>query len=116
MSFASPVNLTVTGGSGADAVMAVAGTNTFIAGTGSMDITGGSGPSNFILHAGSGKLTIEDFLSSKGDVLTVDKALQPNFKQASDGHGGTLLTFGANQGSIDLLSYSATTQPHITFA
>ena len=46
----------------------------------------------------------------------MDKALQPNLKQASDGHGGTLLTFGASQGSIDLIGYPATTQPHITFA
>ena len=116
MSFTSPQRLSITGGSGADTVMATAGTNTFIAGAGSMDITGGSGASDFILHAGGGKLTIEDFLLSKGDMLTVDKALQPNFKQASDGDGGTLLTFGANQGSIDLIGYSATTQPHITFA
>ncbi len=116
MSFASPQNLTITGGPGADTVTATSGTNTFVAGAGSMDITGGSGASDFILHAGSGKLTIEDFLPSKGDVLTVGKALQPNFKQASDGHGGTLLTFGAGQGSIDLIGYSATTQPHITFA
>ncbi len=116
MSFASPQDLTITGGPGADTVTATSGTNTFIAGTGTMDITGGSGSSDFILHAGGGKLTIEDFLASKGDAVTVDKALQPNLKQASDGHGGTLLTFGANQGSIDLIGYPSTSQPSITFA
>ena len=116
MSFASPVNLTITGGSGTDAVTATSGTNSFIAGTGSMDITGGSGASDFILHAGGGKLTIQDFLASKGDAITVDKALQPDFKQTSDGHGGTLLTFGANQGSIDLIRVPSITPSNITFA
>jgi len=116
MSFASPQNLTITGGPGADTVTAVSGTNRFIAGTGSMDITGGSGASDFILQAGGGKLTIEDFLASKGDAITVDKALQPGFKQASDGHGGTLLTFGANQGSIDLIRVPSITPSNVTFA
>ena len=116
MSFATPQNLTITGGPGADTVTATAGTNTFIAGAGSMDITGGSGASDFILHAGSGTLAIEDFLAAKGDVLTVDKALQPSFKQASDGHGGTLLTFGANQGSIDLVGVASITPSSVTFA
>ena len=115
MSFASPVNLTITGGSGTDAVTATSGTNSFIAGTGSMDITGGSGASDFILHAGGGKLTVEDFLVSKGDAITVDKALQPNFKQASDGHGGTLLTFGANQGSIDLIHVPSIAPSNVAF-
>ncbi len=115
MSFASPVNLTITGGPGTDTVTATSGTNSFIAGTGSMDITGGSGASDFILHAGGGKLTVEDFLASKGDAITVDKALQPNFKQASDGHGGTLLTFGANQGSIDLIRVPSITPSNVTF-
>ena len=116
MSFASPLNLTITGGSGTDAVTATSGTNTFIAGTGSMDITGGSGASDFILHAGGGKLTVQDFLASKGDAITVDKALQPDFKQVSDGHGGTLLTFGANQGSIDLIRVPSITPSNVTFA
>jgi len=116
MSFATPQNLTITGGPGADTLTATAGTNTFIAGAGSMDITGGSGASDFILHAGSGTLAIEDFLAGKGDVLTVDKALQPSFKQASDGHGGTLLTFGANQGSIDLVGVASITPSSVTFA
>jgi len=116
MSFASPVNLTITGGSGTGTVTATSGTNTFIAGTGSMDITGGSGASDFILHAGGGKLTVQDFLASKGDAITVDRALQPNFKQASDGHGGTLLTFGANQGSIDLIRVPSITPSNVHFA
>ncbi len=78
-------------------------------------MTGGSGASNFVLHAASGRLTIQDFLISKGDTLTVDRALQTSFKQASDGHGGTLLTFGAGHGSIDLVGHSAIATSNVSF-
>jgi hypothetical protein len=45
------------------------------------------------VHATSGVLELEDFSLAKGDTLTIDKSLQASFAQASDGQGGTMLTF-----------------------
>ena len=47
-----------------------------------------------MFHATSGVLKLEDFSLAKGDTLTIDKSLQASFAQASDGQGGTMLTFG----------------------
>jgi hypothetical protein len=33
---------------------------------------------------------------AKGDTLTLDKGLQGSLHQASDGQGGTMLTFGTD--------------------
>ena len=110
-----PPNFTVLGGSGTDTVTAEDGTNQFVAGTASLTVTGGSGASDFILHAGSGEMIIEDFNFAKGDALTVDKALQASFSQASDNHGGTMLSFGAGQGSVDLVNHAAISASSVHF-
>ena len=73
-----------------------AGNNKFVAGAGSLDVTGGAGKDVYVFHTSSGLLTLEDFSLAKGDTLTIDKTLQGSLDQASDGRGGTLLTFGAN--------------------
>jgi hypothetical protein len=88
-------SLSLTGGSGSATVMADAGANKFVAGTGALDVTGGGGKDAYVFHANGGLLRIEDFSIAKGDTLTVDKALQGAMQQASDGQGGTMLTFGA---------------------
>jgi endoglucanase len=106
MSFTAPQALTLFAGSGTDVVKADSGSNTFVAGTGSLDVTGGSGMDSFIVHAGAGQLTIEDFAASKGDSLTVDKSLQAGFTTASDGHNGSLISFGAAT-TIDLVNNAA---------
>ncbi len=62
----------------------------------------------YVFHANSGLLTIEDFSLAKGDTLTVDKALQGSLQQASDGQGGTMLTFGAGNGhGVDIHGMAA---------
>jgi len=111
----NPRQMVLTGGSGADTVTANSGLNRVIAGSGSFDVTGGSDATGYVLHAGGGSLTIENFDAGKGDTLTVDKALQGALTQASDGHGGTLLSFGIKQGSIDLIGHAALSPSNIAF-
>ena len=93
--FIGASSATLTGGSGQATVTADAGSNKFVAGTGTLDVTGGGGKDAYVFHANGGLLKIEDFSIAKGDTLTVDKALQGSLTQASDGRGGTMLTFGA---------------------
>ncbi len=111
----NPRSMTVTGGSGADTVSADSGSNRYVAGSGSLDVTGGPGADDFVLHAGAGSLTIEDFDAGKGDRLLLDKSLQGSLKQASDGHGGTLLSVGAEGGTIDLINHGTLSQSSIQF-
>ena len=111
----SPRALVLTGGPGADTVAADSGANRFVAGSGPLDVTGGPGAAAYVLHAGSGPLTVDDFDPGKGDTLTVDKALQGALTQASDGDDGTLLGFGARQGGIDLINHATVSPSSISF-
>jgi hypothetical protein len=92
--FIGAASVTLTGGSGQATVTADAGSNRFTAGTGTLDVTGGGGKDAYVFHATSGVLKLEDFSLAKGDTLTIDKSLQGALSQASDGQGGTMLTFG----------------------
>jgi len=83
------------------------GNNKFVAGAGSMDVTGGAGQDAYVFHAGSGSLTVEDFSLAKGDTLTIDKSLQGVLHQASDGMGGTMLAFGSAGQYVDLHGLAA---------
>jgi hypothetical protein len=94
--------VTLTGGSGQAVVTADAGSNRFVAGTGSLDVTGGGGKDGYVFHANSGLLTLQDFSLAKGDTLTVDKALQGSLQQTSDGQGGTMLSFGTAGHGVDV--------------
>ena len=116
MNFAGSQSLTVYGGSGADTVTAAAGKDTFTAGTGTLTVTGGSGRDAYVFHAGDGLLTVENFSRSKGDTLTVDKALQASVHTSSDGHGGTMLSFGTAGQAIDLANVSSFSTSRIQFA
>lgn len=112
MKFLRPQTLDVTGGSGHATVTATSGHNKFTAGTGTLDVSGGSGSDSFIFHAGSGMLKIEDFSSRQNDRLIVDKSLENSLQQASDGHGGVMLSFGSAGHGIDLVgvhSFDAST-------
>ena len=111
----NPRSMTLTGGSGADTVSADSGSNRYVAGSGSLDVTGGPGADDFVLHAGAGSLLVEDFDAAKGDTLSLDKSLQGSLKQASDGHGGTLLSVGAGAGTIDLINHGTLSQSSIQF-
>ncbi len=115
MILVNPRAMVLTGGSGADTVSADNGANTYVASTGSLTVAGGSDASSYVLRAASGQMTINDFNPGKGDTLTVDKSLQGALKQASDGHGGTLLTFGAGQGSVDLIHHASVNQSDLRF-
>ena len=95
ITFIGASSVTLTGGSGEDIVTADAGSNRFVAGTGTLEVTGGGGKDSHFFHTTSGLLTIDDFSLAKGDTLTLDKALQGSLSQASDGQGGTMLTFGS---------------------
>ena len=106
--FVGPSSVTLTGGAGQATVTADAGNNKFVAGAGSLDVTGGAGKDAYVFHTTSGLLTLEDFSLAKGDTLTIDKSLQGSLHEASDGTGGTMLTFGANTSQgVDLHGVAA---------
>jgi hypothetical protein len=113
--FIGASSVALTGGSGKAVVTADAGSNRFVAGTGSLDVTGGGGKDGYVFHANSGLLTITDFSLAQGDTLTVDKALQGSLTQASDGQGGTMLTFGAGH-AVDIHGIAALPSTSILWA
>jgi hypothetical protein len=115
--FVGPSSVTLTGGAGQAAVTADAGNNKFVAGAGSLDVTGGAGKDAFVFHTTSGLLTLEDFSLAKGDTLTVDKTLQGSLHEASDGKGGTMLTFGTNSShGVDIHGLAALPSSNIVWA
>jgi hypothetical protein len=104
MNFAQMSSISLTEGSANATVTADSGTNSFTAGAGDLTVTGGSGADAYIFHSGDGKMTVNDFSVAKGDTLTIDKSLQGAAKFASDGHGGTMVSFDAStHGNIDLV-------------
>ena len=107
--------VTLTGGSGTATVLVAGGTGTFAAGTGSLDVTAGGGKDAFVYHATSGLLTLEDF-STTSDTLTIDKALQSSLVEASDGKGGTMLSFGIAGHGVDIRGLATLSSSHITWA
>jgi hypothetical protein len=82
------------------------GSNTWTAGIGSLEVSGGSGADTYVYrtgvsHTGNGRLTVDDFSAAKGDVLDITRSLKKSMTIASDGKGGTLLSF-ASGGGVDL--------------
>ena len=115
--FVGPSSVTLTGGAGQATVTADAGNNKFVAGAGSLDVTGGAGKDAYVFHSTSGLLTLEDFSLAKGDTLTIDKSLQGSLHEASDGIGGTMLTFGTNTGhGVDIHGVAAMPSSNILWA
>jgi hypothetical protein len=107
MEFINMPAITLMGGPAAAAIVADGGSHIFIAGKGALTVTGGAGADNYIYHMGSGLMTIQDFSVAKGDILTVDKALQGSMRQISDNQGGTMLRFGSADVGIDLKGVDA---------
>jgi hypothetical protein len=99
----SSINLTA--GSATATVLADGGTNTFNAGHGALEVSGGSGLNTYIYASGDARLTVDDFSAAQGDLLSIDKTLESSMVQSPDGQGGTLLTFGTG-GGIDLKGIS----------
>jgi len=100
--FTAMTKLAVSGGSGQIALTADSGTNSFLLGKGTMDVTGGRGADAYVLHNATGALTIEDFSTAKGDTLTIDATLQAAMKMATDGHGGTMISFTGATETVNL--------------
>ena len=100
--FLGAQSIALTGGSGQTTVTADTGCNTFVAGAGNLDVTGGAGKDAYVFHSSSGGLTLEDFSVAKGDTLTLDKSLQGSMHQATDGVGGLMLTFGTTGHYVDI--------------
>jgi hypothetical protein len=59
---------------------------------------------------------VEDFSPPKGDTLTIDTSLQGSLHQATDGVGGTLLTFGTAGHGIDLHGVASIASSNIQWA
>ena len=117
MRFVGPSAVTLTGGSAEATVSADTGNNTFVAGAGSLDVTGGAGKDAYVFHSTSGILTVEDFSLAKGDTLTVDKALQGSLHLGTDGMGGTILTFGTDtRHGVDLHGVAGISSSNIVWA
>jgi hypothetical protein len=117
IAFIGPSSLKLTGGSGTATITADTGTDTFTAGSGSLDVTGGGGNDTYVFHTSSGKLSIEDFSVANGDKLVIDSALKAAMLQASDGEGGTLITFGSTVNhTIDVHGIAAIANTSITWA
>ena len=95
-------SMTVTGGAGNAVLYADGGTNTFTAGKGGLNVTGGTGADSYIVHVGAGALNIADFSVAKGDSLTIDSSLKAAMRTQSDGSGGTLLVLPGSTGRVDL--------------
>lgn len=95
------------GGSGTAKASADGGSNTWTAGTGGLTVQGGTGADAYYFHIGDGSLIVSDFAATKGDTLTLDAALKAPLVTASDGAGGTMLTFTGSAGSIDLQHVAA---------
>jgi hypothetical protein len=105
--FISMKSVALNEGSGNVTVTSDGGTNSWTAGVGQLEVRGGSGTDSYLYHANAGRLTVDDFATAKGDTLTVDAALKGSLKVASDGHGGTMLSFGSG-GGIDLKGFTGT--------
>jgi hypothetical protein len=93
--------ISFTEGAANTVVTANAGTNTWTAGAGTLEVRGGGGSDTYVYHQGNSRLTVDDFSAAKGDVLKVDSLLLASLTSVKDGTGGTLLTF-ASGGGIDL--------------
>ncbi|MEO9190830.1 MAG: hypothetical protein ABI224_12665 [Acetobacteraceae bacterium] len=115
MRFIGPSAVAVTGGTGTDTVTASSNNNGFIAGTGTLDVTGGPGSGQYVFPAGGGLLKVEDFAIGR-DHIVIGKSLQGATHQASDGHGGTMLTVGAAGHGIDLVGVASLPASKITFS
>jgi uncharacterized protein (TIGR01370 family) len=114
--FIGASSVTLTGGAGQAVVTADAGSNKFVAGTGSLDVTGGGGKDAYVFHANSGMLSVKDFSLAKGDTLTVDKILQGSLQQTSDGQGGTMLSFGTAGHGVDIHGIASVASSNIVWA
>jgi hypothetical protein len=111
IAFTGSSGVSVTGGTSGAIVTATTGTNTFTAGAGMLAVTGGTGADSYVFGAGAGFLAVTDFASAKGDTLSIASSLQGSMTTASDGSGGTLISFGGNAG-IDLLGVSTAPTIH----
>jgi endoglucanase len=100
--FIGMTSVSVSGGSAKTTLTVDAGRNSFTVGKAAMDITGGTGADAYVMHKAMGALTIRDFSAVQGDAVTIDASLKASMKTASDGDGGTMLTFGGAAGAIDL--------------
>ena len=115
ITFVGASAIILAGGSGQATVKADAGNNVFVAGTGSLDVTGGSGKDSYVFHAGAGVLSLDDFSIAKGDTLIIDKSLQGSLQQASDGQGGTMLSFGTTGHGVDVHGVAAMPSTNIVW-
>jgi hypothetical protein len=115
MTFTGLSSVAVTGGTGAATIGLDGGTNSFVAGTGALTITGGVGADAYTYHAGDALMTVKDFSLAKGDSLKVDKALQGSLAETSDGSGGVIVSFGANDPGVHLVGVSTIAAARIHF-
>ncbi len=114
MSFLHMSVVDVFGGAGSANLKADSGINTWVVGSGSMNVTGGAGSDAYLVHVGSGALTISDFSAAKGDLIQADAALKASYSVFTDGTGGTKISFGGIAGDIDLKGI--TVPPKVSFS
>jgi Glycosyl hydrolase family 26 len=101
MNFIGTDSVTVYGGAGTATVSVDSGQNTFIAGTGTLNVVGEGSADSFVFHVGDGLMNIGDFNAAQGDTLNVDASLMSTMQETAQA-GGLMISFGADQGSIML--------------
>ncbi len=114
IAFVAMTSVAVTAGTAASTITLDGGSGIFTAGRAAMDITGGPGINTYVFHRGNANVVIEDF--SSADVLTVDTGLKASSKIASDGQGGSLLSFGSAAGTVDLKGVAGFSNARIQWA
>jgi hypothetical protein len=116
MRFTGTKSINFTVGNAGGSVSSDGGNNTWVVGNARIAITGGSGADAYVFHAHDRRMTINDFSAAKGDTLTVDQSPRSAVAERSDGHGGSLLTFGTGTGSIDIRNIASFPVSSIRFA
>ncbi len=97
MTFLGTDTVRVFGGSGTAtaSVAGGAGSDTFTAGTGVLNVTDAGSKDVFLFHAGDGLLSLSDFSTARGDSLQIDSSLLSSMHETAES-GGLMITFGTN--------------------
>lgn len=115
MSFIGTNRVTVYGGAGTVTASIDSGYNTFLGGTGTMNITGRGIADAFVFHAGDGLMTIADFSAAQGDVLRIGASLMSSMQETVQS-SGLMISFGAGSTGGILLQGVAGLPSHSIYA
>jgi endoglucanase len=108
-------SLSLHGGTGTCGVTVDGGRNVIKAGKGALEVVGGSHGDAYHYSTGDGLLTIGNFNPAAGDTLSVTGSLQSSMQVASDGAGGTRLSFSGKSAGVVLRLLPLANPPKIVW-